>query len=134
MPFQFPPEIKEESLIYGSPEFDEGPVPRIAPGLPANPGVSPSVFRLHRVADGEQMVEATVFDVANFAYDPPPGHVPQGPMQWYVKHPGDRGFGTYGAVFQYKFEANSYWDRQDASVRSSNGLGNPNDEDRARWR
>lgn len=112
MSFQFPTAIKEGDLVYGAPEFDEGPVPRIAPGLPANPGARPSVFRLRRVADRELMVEATVFDVANFAYDPPPGHVPQGEMQWYVEHPGDSRPATYGSVFRYRFEANSYWDRQ----------------------
>ena len=103
------PEITEITE-YPAEQFDEGPVPRISPGLPANPSDRPSVYRLHRVADGELMVELTVFDIANFAYDPPPGHTPQGQMQWYVRHPGgDQS--SYGAVFHYRQEANSYWDR-----------------------
>lgn len=91
--------------------FDEGPVPRVSPGVVSTPGAQPSVFRLHRVEDNALMVELTVFDVANFAYDPPRGHVPQGPMQWYVQHPGGAPFSAYGSEFRYKVEKNSFWER-----------------------
>ena len=108
--FDFPP-------VFVLPDFedveqhDEGPVPRRPPGLPVSVGQRPSTFRLHRVEDGMQMVELTVFDVPNFSYDPPPGHVPQGAMQWRVRHPG-AAFVLYGSVFHYRSEANSYWDRE----------------------
>ena len=101
--------VGTEITEYPAEQFDEGPVPRISPGLPVNSGDRPSVYRLHRVADGELMVELTVFDIANFAYDPPVGHVPQGVMQWHVKHPGEGRFAAYGNPFCYRKEAASFW-------------------------
>lgn len=110
--FDFPASFGEIELVEGN--NDEGPVPRTAPAgaVAAPPGTPPTTFRLRRVADNMQMVELTGYgDVGNFAYDPPPGHVPQGPMQWFLKRPGDSRFAPFGNVFQYRQEKNSYWER-----------------------
>lgn len=107
------PEVGKADLTYGEDDYYEGPVPRQSPGLPPVTAAKPSVYHLKRLEDNELMVELTVFDVANFAYDPPDGHVPQGDMQWYVRHPDDPkyGFKMYGYPFRYRLERDSYWDR-----------------------
>lgn len=106
--FDFPT-FGEIELVEGN--NDEGPVPRRPPGLPVAAGQSPSTFRLRPVGKTMTLVELTVFDVPNFAYDPPPGHVPQGDLQWFVKHPGDGRFAKYGDPFRYRQEKDNFWDR-----------------------
>lgn len=90
-------------------QYDEGPVPRRSPGLAPSSSHRPSVYRLHRVTDNEQMVELTVFDIENFSYEPPVNHIPRGLVRWYVKHPGDSRFTEYGFPFRYR----ESWDRDE---------------------
>lgn len=112
--FEFPSTLEGEPYFESTGDSYEGPIPRVVPSwaVPAPAGTPPTVFRLHRVSDHLQMVELTGYgDASNFAYDPPPGHTPQGLMQWYWKRPGSYDFTPFGPEFQYKKEKDNYWER-----------------------
>lgn len=113
--FAFPETLEGEPFFEPTGDHYEGPIPRVAPAgaVPAPAGAKVSFYRLHRVSDNLQMVEISGWGPpGNFAYDPPPGHVPQGLVQWFVKHPGDTGFTLFGPVFQYRTEKHpQFWER-----------------------
>lgn len=59
------------------------------------------VYQLRRATDGKVLVELTTPAGNNvFRYDPPPGHVPMGVVQWYMNE-GD-GFVRAGDMFSYQ--------------------------------
>lgn len=114
--FDFPELETPSQLPWGN--SDEGPVPRVSRGLPPNIASHPSKFHLRHAHNNEGqrhlaalLVELTVFDVGNFAYDPPDGHVPQGDVQWFVRHHGDSDFAPYGERFRYRTERGGFFSR-----------------------